>query len=243
MQHYHYQKVSYQWQLSNYALLVGEKACHDNKRPHRFEFKMDGAASNRHVSMVYYRWCHQKKSWADVPIPMFNYVPELANLKPANLRGNFVKQVQNCNGACPKILNCPKCAIFVGLNAIKETIDPSVFHKWGDRFNSMSQAVAEKSLPESMTLPMPNPPQVPDFQLPDVCKIPETSQLPPPIEHSQYVLESRGKFTIAGLQNLLKELKAKGKVDKGASDEAPDIDINDGSLHHIEQVTQPAKLN
>jgi hypothetical protein len=75
----------------------------------------------------------------------------------------------------------------------------------------MTQAQAEADLPGSLVLPKPHSPQASTFRMPAVCKLPETSQLPPPVEHSQYVLESNGKFTVAGLQKMLVDYKKHAK--------------------------------
>jgi hypothetical protein len=57
--------------LSNFALLVGEKACADSRRPHRFEFNMAGSGPDQHVVLNYFRWCHDREAWGQVPILVF----------------------------------------------------------------------------------------------------------------------------------------------------------------------------
>jgi hypothetical protein len=66
---------------------------------------------------------------------------------------------------------------------------------------------AQNDLPKELTLPRTQETQDPTFTLPDVCVLPSTSQLPPPLEHSQYVQESKGVFSVAGLTKLLSNFK------------------------------------
>jgi hypothetical protein len=83
----------------------GEKKAKDSHRPHRFEFFMNGSA----VMMRYYHWCHQKEAWNKEDIFVFNYVPDLADLKPALLREKFMNTLSTCSGACLKSVQCPRC--------------------------------------------------------------------------------------------------------------------------------------
>jgi hypothetical protein len=39
--------------ISHYALTTGAKACADNRRPHKFEFEMEGIGETAHVVMRY----------------------------------------------------------------------------------------------------------------------------------------------------------------------------------------------
>lgn len=79
---------------------------------------------------------------------------------------------------------------------------------WVQRFNDITQENGNASLPVSLSLPTPCPPQAEDFQVPESCKLPSTNQLPPPVEHSHYCHEENGQWTLAGLEKLVKSLKA-----------------------------------
>jgi hypothetical protein len=205
--------------ISNFALLVGEKACSDSRRPHRFEFSMVGSGSDQHVVMHYYRWCHDQEPWGEVPIVMFNYIPPLASLMPAKLRSKFMAKLKVCGNACKPDDQCPRCGVNAFFNN-SHSVCGSLFTedertRWEQRFNDLTQAAAEADLPASLLLPKPHQQQASTFQMPSVCTLPETSQLPAPVEHSQYVLESKGKFTVAGLQKMLTDYKKAAKLKQG----------------------------
>jgi hypothetical protein len=78
---------------------------------------------------------------------------------------------------------------------------------WVRRFDEMTQEAANKTLPADLTLPSPCLGQAPTFVIPESCKLPSTSQLPPPVEHSHYCNEENGLWTLSGLEKLVKELK------------------------------------
>jgi hypothetical protein len=150
-----------------------------------------------------------------VPIVVFNHVPDLAWLKPAKLRHKFLVKLGACKNACSSDDQCPRC----GVNAIfkdSHSAFGSIFGQdevqhWEQRFSNMTQAQAEADLPQTVVLPKPQSPQSSCFRMPAVCILPQTSQLPAPVEHSQYVLESKGKFTVAGLQKMLTKYKKDAK--------------------------------
>jgi hypothetical protein len=83
---------------------------------------------------------------------------------------------------------------------------------WVRRFDGLTQEAANKTLPADLTLPSPCPKQVPTFVIPESCKLPSTSQLPPPVEHSHYCHEEGGLWSLSGLEKLVKELKKRKKA-------------------------------
>jgi hypothetical protein len=92
-----------------------------------------------------------------------------------------------------------------------------VAESWHQRFADFSQAQADANLPQSLLLPRHQTTQSSTFQMPAVCQLPTTSQLPAPVEHSQYVLENQGKFTVAGLQKMLTDYKKTAKAARNAA--------------------------
>lgn len=50
-------------EFSHFALTTGNKACSDNKRPHKFVFEVAGQGEHAHVVMTYYHWCHSDNTW------------------------------------------------------------------------------------------------------------------------------------------------------------------------------------
>ena len=147
---------------------------------------------------------------------MFNHVPDLAWLTPAKLRPKFMRMLATCTRQCTAEEKCARC----GVNAVLKQapmFTPHDVESWGTRFNHMTQAEADANLPTQLLLPKPHPPQAATFELPSICKLPATSQLPAPVEHSQYVLESKGKFSVAGLQKMLTQYK-KGASTKPATE-------------------------
>ena len=229
-------------EFSNFALCVGEKACTDSLRPHRFEFTLAGERGQEHVVMTYFRWCHQKEAWCDVPIIVFNYVPKLQHLEPAKLRPDFMQSLSECqrttvagkDNKCPSSKNCPRCSLFAafdcqGLFSEEDAV------RWEQRFSAFSQAAANENLPRNLVLPTPNPPQSAAFTIPEICQIPQTSQLPPPVEHSHYVMESSGKLSVAGLTRCLQELRRARKngmvIDVGPTEATPEQSSSKYKVH------------
>lgn len=65
-----------------------------------------------------------------------------------------------------------------------------------------------------MRLPAPSPKQSNEFNIPKVCKIPTTEQLPPPVEHNHYVNEPGGQFSVAGFETFIDDHTKKRRAAK-----------------------------
>lgn len=187
--------------IKHYALTTGSKACADNRRPHRFEFTLEGPDDAAHVVMRYYHWAHDTEPWSgSIPIPMMNYVPDLNWLKPAKLNMSVIDAVQQCAtavaaGSAP-CKQCSRCDIQpVFENSTKGYRAEDVFTatdkaEWDNLFADLTVENAHASLPHLR--PLPKAPtarnQARTFSVPLACEHPE-ARLPPPIEHSPQDIE------------------------------------------------------
>ena len=179
-------------EFTHFALTTGTCAVADNRRPHKFEFSLEGFGQQKHVVMRYYHWCHDTDVWnGSEPIIMFNYVPKLDWLQPARLRPNTLELIANCTGRCKGGL-CPRCNVEV---AFRDTIGayqgsrlftPATVAEWEQVFTTTTTASAHATLPVAATLPVHDPlsVQASTFEIPMACRHPTKELLAPPVRHS-----------------------------------------------------------
>jgi hypothetical protein len=196
--------------VKHYAMTTGSKACADNRRPHRFEFSLEGEGSAAHVVMQYYHWSHDTKPWAGaIPIPMMNYMPDLQWLRPAKLDESVVNTLQQClagTSPCGKCVRCTIQSVFQDNNQGYRAAD--VFSdadraEWDNVFQDLTTVKAHATLPELRPLPKAPEASVQSrtFTVPLSCQHPE-GVLPPPLEHSPHDIELHSMMQAFKQQNV-----------------------------------------
>jgi hypothetical protein len=74
---------------------------------------MVGEGHLRHVVMEYHHWCHDDQVWpGSNPVVMFNYIPQLCSLEPAQLSPKVVGALATCQVTKCKQTKCPRCDVW-----------------------------------------------------------------------------------------------------------------------------------
>lgn len=146
--------------LKNFAMQLKP----DNVRPHSMTFRKQVLSNGESVVVMDHKhWAHDTENWNEVSEPIFNYMPDLADIRPAKLRPETVKAAKRCKAKEWKcgVDGCPCCGIwpafckdgasnpayFLG----KEYIDDAV-KGWKSLFESTTSLAAAQSLPSKFAL-------------------------------------------------------------------------------------------
>ena len=140
----------------------------DNQRPHSMTFRSQVLSNGKSIVVMDYKhWAHETSNWNEVSEPVFNHVPDLANIRPARLRKEAVRAAKRCRATGWKcgVKDCMCCGIWPAFhkdgasNPVhfrgQEFVDGSV-DGWKALFGSTSNLAAAQSLPGKFALgPLP----------------------------------------------------------------------------------------
>ena len=187
----------------------------DAHRPHEMEFSMGVVNGVRCVVVNYKHWSNDQQYWNKEPIPCFNYVPDLQDLKPNKLNPKVTTPLAKCAAApsfkdhtkmCSQTKSkpdegqeaitslqkqCPRCSVHIALLPPASTASmftPEHVDSWGDRFANMTQESSEATLPPKTPLKhyTPKDERTP-FVLPGCMQGPSDAYLAvPPITYEGY---------------------------------------------------------
>jgi len=178
----------------------------DSHRPHEFIFSKAMVNGSQCVVLNYKHWSRDEGYWNKEPIVLFNFTPDVHDLKPAPLNPKVIIPVATCVAApsfldhtklCPsqrsgevdangehlpsKLKNCPRCKVhvaFCGEHKSAAMFTTEHQDAWARRFAEMTEISAHATLtPVTVLRPYDRRDPLMPFVLPEVLQGPSAAYL------------------------------------------------------------------